>query len=189
MPHKMNARSCGRVGGMQVLLRGYLTMAADSLGRPVERGASSAPVRRVALPDAFFTFDGMCETFLTVLDEFGAFPAMIERELGLPAVPGHHPHLMVRARSVAARPPRGHQENAVGMALDTRERGAEQNLIERLASDERLPMNEQDLHDALADRKSFIGAAESQVSRVLDRVASIVQTHPDAAAYTPGEIL
>ena len=29
----------------------------------------------------FFTIDGMCETFLTVLDEFGAFPAMIEREL------------------------------------------------------------------------------------------------------------
>ena len=28
MPHKMNARSCERVGGMQVLLRGYLTMAA-----------------------------------------------------------------------------------------------------------------------------------------------------------------
>ncbi|MFC2593081.1 MAG: lyase family protein, partial [Corynebacterium matruchotii] len=29
MPHKMNARSCERVGGLQVILRGYLTMAAD----------------------------------------------------------------------------------------------------------------------------------------------------------------
>ena len=31
-------------------------------------------VRRVALPDAFFAIDGLFETFLTVLDEFGAYP-------------------------------------------------------------------------------------------------------------------
>ena len=38
-------------------------------------------VRRVALPDAFFAIDGQTETFLTVLDEFGAYPAVIQREL------------------------------------------------------------------------------------------------------------
>ena len=38
-------------------------------------------VRRIALPDAFFASDGLFETFLTVLDEFGAFPAVIDREL------------------------------------------------------------------------------------------------------------
>ena len=41
---------------------------------------SDSVVRRVALPDAFFALDGLFETFLTVLDEFGAFPAIIERE-------------------------------------------------------------------------------------------------------------
>ena len=34
----------------------------------------------MALPDAFFALDGLFETFLTVLDEFGAYPAVIERE-------------------------------------------------------------------------------------------------------------
>ena len=38
-------------------------------------------VRRVALPDAFFAVDGQIETFLTVLEEFGAYPAVIQREL------------------------------------------------------------------------------------------------------------
>lgn len=33
MPHKMNARSCERVGGLQVVLRGYLTMVADLSGQ------------------------------------------------------------------------------------------------------------------------------------------------------------
>ncbi len=35
----------------------------------------------MALPDAFFAADGLFQTFLTVLDEFGAFPAVIQREL------------------------------------------------------------------------------------------------------------
>ena len=42
---------------------------------------SDSVVRRVALPDAFFALDGLFETSLTVLDEFGAYPAVIAREL------------------------------------------------------------------------------------------------------------
>lgn len=82
MPHKMNARSCERVCGLQVVLRGYLTMLADLSGQQWNEGdVFCSVVRRVALPDAFFAIDGMFETFLTVLEEFGAFPAMISREL------------------------------------------------------------------------------------------------------------
>ena len=82
MPHKMNARSCERVGGFQVILRGYLTMVGDLAGQQWNEGdVFCSVVRRVALPDAFFAIDGMMETFLTVLAEFGAFPAMITREL------------------------------------------------------------------------------------------------------------
>ena len=42
---------------------------------------SCSVVRRVALPDAFFATDGLFQTFLTVLDEFGAYPAVVAREL------------------------------------------------------------------------------------------------------------
>ncbi|MDY5785296.1 adenylosuccinate lyase, partial [Corynebacterium sp.] len=82
MPHKMNARSCERVGGFQVILRGYLTMVGDLAGQQWNEGdVFCSVIRRVALPDAFFALDGQFETFLTVLEEFGAFPAMIDREL------------------------------------------------------------------------------------------------------------
>ena len=75
------------------------------------------------------------------------------------------------------------------MALDMRENGAEQNLIERLAADDRLPLDQTQLEGALSDRHAFIGAAESQVDRVLERVQKLVDAHPNAADYTPGEIL
>jgi hypothetical protein len=46
-----------------------------------EGDVSCSVVRRVALPGAFFALDGLFMTFLTVLDEFGAYPAVIAREL------------------------------------------------------------------------------------------------------------
>lgn len=193
MPHKMNARSCERVGGLQVILRGYLTMAADLSGQQWNEGdVFCSVIRRVALPDAFFAIDGMFETFLTVLAEFGAFPAMIDRELEryLPFLATTR-ILMAAVRAGVGRET-AHEvikENAVAVALNMRENGGEQDLIHRLAADDRLPLTKQQLDDALADRHAFIGAAESQTHRVIDRVRALVAQYPQAADYVPGEIL
>ena len=193
MPHKMNARSCERVGGLQVILRGYLTMAADLSGQQWNEGdVFCSVIRRVALPDAFFALDGMFETFLTVLAEFGAFPAMIDRELEryLPFLATTR-ILMAAVRAGVGRET-AHEvikENAVAVALNMRENGGEQDLIDRLAADDRLPLTKQQLDDALADRHAFIGAAESQTHRVIDRVRTLVVQYPQAADYVPGEIL
>ena len=73
-----------------MILRGYASMVGELAGDQWNEGdVSCSVVRRVALPDAFFAFDGLLETLLTVLDEFGAFPAVIAARAGpLPAVPG-----------------------------------------------------------------------------------------------------
>lgn len=193
MPHKMNARSCERVGGLQVILRGYLTMVADLSGQQWNEGdVFCSVIRRVALPDVFFALDGMYETFLTVLAEFGAFPAMIDRELEryLPFLATTR--ILMAAVRVGVGRETAHEvikENAVAVALNMRENGGEQDLIDRLAADERLPMTREQLDEALADRHAFIGAAESQVARVVDRVNDLVRRYPAAAQYTPGDIL
>ncbi|MGO1993056.1 MAG: adenylosuccinate lyase, partial [Corynebacterium sp.] len=139
-----------------------------------------------------FAFDGMCETFLTVLDEFGAFPAMIDRELEryLPFLATTR-ILMAAVRAGVGRET-AHEvikENAVAVALNMRENGGDQDLVQRLAADARLPLDEDALDAALADRHAFIGAAEDQVARVLARVNALVSAHPTAAAYRPDEIL
>ncbi|AIT61797.1 adenylosuccinate lyase [Corynebacterium doosanense] len=193
MPHKMNARSCERVGGLQVILRGYLTMSADLAGQQWNEGdVFCSVVRRVALPDAFFAIDGMFETFLTVLDEFGAFPAMIDRELER-----YLPFLATtRLLMAAVRAGQGREEaheiikgHAVAVALNMRENGGEQDLVERLAADPAFPLGAAELERALADRHAFIGDAEGQVARMLVRVRDLVGQYPQAAKYRPGDIL
>jgi adenylosuccinate lyase len=193
MPHKMNTRSCERVNGLQVVLRGYASMAAELAGAQWNEGdVFCSVVRRVALPDAFFALDGQIETFLTVLAEFGAYPAVIQRELDR-----YLPFLATTKVLIAAvRAGMGREaahevikEHAVAVALAMRERGTEPDLIDRLAADPRLPLDRAALDAALADQASFTGAAGEQVDRVIAAVADVVSEYSDDATYTPGAIL
>ena len=193
MPHKMNTRSCERVDGLQVVLRGYGSMAAELAGAQWNEGdVFCSVVRRVALPDSFFALDGMFETFLTVLDECGAYPAVIDKELQryLPFL-ATTKVLMAAVRAGVGRET-AHEaikENAVAVALAMREEGREPDLLDRLAADERLPLDRAALDAALADREAFVGAAARQVDAVLARAEELVGRYPEAATYSPGDIL
>jgi adenylosuccinate lyase len=193
MPHKMNTRSCERVNGLQVVLRGYSSMAAELAGAQWNEGdVFCSVVRRVALPDAFFAIDGLFETFLTVLAEFGAYPAVIAKELDryLPFL-ATTKVLMAAVRAGVGRET-AHEvikEHAVAVALAMREEGREPDLIARLAADDRLPLDSDQLTAALADKTAFIGAAEQQTADVVAAVEELVGRYPDAATYVPGAIL
>ena len=81
MPHKMNTRSSERIAGLVTILQGHTAMAAGLCADQWNEGdVSCSVVRRIVLPDAFFAFSGLCETVLTVLAEFGVFPAVVEEE-------------------------------------------------------------------------------------------------------------
>ena len=139
MPHKMNTRSCERVNGLAVILRGHLSMVSELAGDQWNEGdVSCSVVRRVALPDAFFAADGLFQTFLTVLDEFGAFPAVIQRELDryLPFLTTTKV-LMAAVRNGVGREA-AHEaikEAAVGTALAMRAGQADNDVFAKLAAD------------------------------------------------------
>ena len=194
MPHKMNSRSCERVNGFVSILRGHVTMASSLVGDQWNEGdVSCSVVRRVVLPDAFLAIDGLFETFLTVLREFGAYPAVIERELDryLPFL-ATTKVLMAAVRAGVGRET-AHEaikEHAVAVALEMREQGrADNDLVERLSADDRLPLSRDELDGLLADRGSFTGAAGAQVDAFTSRVADLVAAHPEAAAYEGAAIL
>src|SRR4051794_16725500 len=127
-------------------------------------------VRRVALPDAFYAIDGLLETFLTVLEDFGAYPAVIERELQryLPFL-ATTKVLMGAIRAGVGREA-AHEaikEHSVGVALAMRESGQLDNdLAARLAADDRLPLSRKQLNALMADPLSFTGVAVQQVGAV-----------------------
>jgi adenylosuccinate lyase len=194
MPHKMNARSCERVGGFSVILCGHMTMAGGLIGDQWNEGdVSCSVVRRVVLPDAFFAIDGLFETFLTVLSELGAYPAVIARELDryLPFL-ATTKVLMACVKAGAGREA-AHEaikEHAVAVALEMREAArADNDLLDRLAADHRIPLDRAALKALVADPSTFVGTAGAQVASFQARVAALASAHPAAAAYRPGAIL
>jgi adenylosuccinate lyase len=158
-----------------------------------EGDVSCSVVRRVALPDGFFALDGLYQTFLTVLDDFGAYPAVISRELD------RYLPFLATTKVLVAAVRRGvgrevaHEaikEHAVAVALAMREKGAPDNdLFDRLAADARLGLTRAEIDALVADRTDFAGMAPAQVTSVADRVAQVVAAHPEAAAYLPAPIL
>ena len=193
MPHKMNSRSAERVNGLAVVLRGHLSMVSELAGDQWNEGdVSDSVVRRVALPDAFFAADGLFETFLTILDEFGAFPAVIQRELDryLPFL-STTKVLMAAVRNGIGREV-AHEaikQAAVGTALDMRQGQAENDVFDRLAADARLGLTSDQLASLVAEPITFTGAAVAQVQEVVRQVAAMTARHPGAATYAPGAIL
>ncbi len=193
MPHKMNTRSCERVNGLAVVLRGHLSMVGALAGDQWNEGdVSCSVVRRVALPDAFFAADGLFQTFLTVLDEFGAFPAVVQRELDryLPFLTTTKV-LMAAVRQGVGRE-QAHEaikEHAVAVALEMRAGRTDNDLFDRLAADPRLGLDRAAIEALVAEPIEFTGAARDQVATVVRRVREVVATDPGAEAYQPGDIL
>ncbi|MDP0489884.1 MAG: adenylosuccinate lyase [Verrucomicrobiota bacterium JB023] len=194
MPHKMNSRSCERINGFHSILKGHLTMASSLAGDQWNEGdVSCSVVRRVMLPDAFFATDGLFETLLTVLDQMDTFPAVINRENThyLPFL--LTTTIMMEAIKAGVGRETAHlaiKENALATVTDLRAGTLDENdLLHRLAEDERIPLDLETLQNIFEANKANTGNAAAQVNHFTAEVAKIIARHPQAATYSPGSIL
>jgi adenylosuccinate lyase len=194
MPHKMNTRSCERVNGLAVIIRGYLSMIGELAGDQWNEGdVSCSVVRRVALPDAFFALDGLFETFLSVLEDFGAFPVVINAELQryLPFLATTK--VLITAVQHGVGRETAHEaikEHGIAVALEMRETGRSDNdLLDRLAADPRLGVTRAELDAALANPLELAGTAGRQVATLTTQIEKIAASHPEAAGYRPSTVL
>ncbi len=194
MPHKMNSRSCERVNGLHVILKGHVTMASGLAGDQWNEGdVSCSVVRRVVLPDAFFALDGLLETTLVILQQMEAYPAVVERETRryLPflltttflmeavkqGVGRETAHEAIKEHAIAAA--RGLKDGSL----------TENNLLDRLAADPRLNLTRARLDELFKAGEAKTGAATSQVDAIAQAADAWLAKYPAAADVRPGEIL
>jgi len=194
MPHKMNSRSCERINGLHVVLKGYLAMAAGLAGDQWNEGdVSCSVVRRVMLPDAFLAMDGLLETLLTVLNQMDVFEAVVAQELQryLPFLLTTTV-LMESVKSGAGREG-AHEaikEHAVAVAQDMRTGKVSVNdLFERLGEDSRLGLAPEQFTAIFEQGRANSGDAAAQVAAFGAQVDALAVKNPEGAAYEPGAIL
>jgi adenylosuccinate lyase len=197
MPHKMNTRSTERICALSELQKMYADGASRLAGGQWEEGdVSCSAVRRVVIPDAFYAADGLVETTLTVLNQMGAYPAVIGRELDryLPFLATTEilalavKHGMGREEAHAAI-----KRHAVAEALRMRETGATDNRLVELLADEpafkAVGVTAEELRGVVRDRSHFVGNAYRQIQAVKEKAAPLLRKYGREAAYEPGAIL
>jgi len=192
MPHKVNSRSCERINGLGVVLRGFLEMVSGLVGDQWNEGdVSCSVVRRVALPGAMFAIDGLLETFLVVISEArffrGAIEAEVARQMPFLATTTILMEALKRGR------PRevvheAIKENSLRAAQAMRE-GGKVGLVELLAADERVGLSVSELTDLLGQRQDFFGGGLAQVGEFLKRVDAVIEAVPESRRVEPGRIL
>ena len=170
MPHKMNSRSSERINGMMVLLRGYNTMAADLAGNQWNEGdVSCSVVRRVVIPDSFYVLDGLLHSFMTILQEFGAFEENIKSELAdqLPFLASTKilmecvkagmgrevAHEMIKKHSTTSKPT---------------------DFFTALANEKNFPLSVLQLNSLIQDPLSFSGLAVEQTQSVKNLIQKMI---------------
>jgi adenylosuccinate lyase len=132
------------------------------------------------------------ETTLTVLNEFGAFPAVIEREIErfLPFLASTK-ILMAAVKQGAGRES-AHEaikEHAVATALDLRSGSNRNDLLDRLAGDSRIPLTKSELEALIAKPIEFAGDSQSQINSIVKEVDILRKKYPNALNYQAGTIL
>ena len=171
MPHKMNARSSERINGMMVLLRGYATMAADLAGDQWNEGdVSCSVVRRVVIPDAFYTIDGVLHTFMTILTEFGIYEENINKDLA------EHLPFLATSQILTELVKKGMgREIAHELIKKHATTTTASNFYNALASERDFPLSINELNNLIKDPASFAGSALAQSQAVVDEIKQITK--------------
>ena len=155
-----------------------------------EGDVSCSVVRRVAIADSFYAFDGLMETILTVLNEFGTFPALINAELErqLPFL-ATTKILMAAVKAGVGREV-AHEaikEHSVKATIAIRE-GKANTFFDDVAADSRIPLNRSGLDQLIVQPLDFAADAQQQVSRVVNRVNAITSQFKEASQYAAESI-
>jgi adenylosuccinate lyase len=168
MPHKMNSRSSERINGMMVLLRGYNTMAADLAGDQWNEGdVSCSVVRRVVIPDSFYVLDGLLHTFMTILQEFGAFEEVIRAELDeqLP--------LLATTKLLMECVKAGMGREAAHQIIKKHSTStAPSELFNAIASEKEFPLSLEQMNKLIQNPSDFAGLSVEQTNKVKDMIKS-----------------
>jgi adenylosuccinate lyase len=166
MPHKMNSRSSERINGMMVLLRGYNTMAADLAGDQWNEGdVSCSVVRRVVIPDSFYVLDGLLHTFMTILQEFGAFEKKIKAELDeqLPLLATTK--LLMECIKAGMGREIAHQVIKKHSIIT-----APRELFAAIASEKEFPLSLEQMNKLIQNPSDFAGVSVEQTNKVKDMI-------------------
>ena len=174
MAYKRNPMRSERMTGLARKLMGLpVNFAATAANQWFERTLDDSAIRRMDLAQAFLLTDAILKLYINITADMVVYPKQIEKHL-LAELP-----FMATEKILMACVERGKsrqemheviREHSVAAGLDVKNQGVDNNLLARLASDSRVPFDQDELLGLVSNFQQFTGRAAEQTSEFLDEV-------------------
>jgi len=184
MAYKRNPMRSERMTGLARKLMGLpANFAATSANQWFERTLDDSAIRRMDMAQSFLLTDAILKLYVNITSDMVVYPKQIERYLKaeLP--------FMSTEKILMACVERGRsrqemheviREHSVAAGLAVKEQGVENDLLERLAGDERVPFDQGELEGLIGNYQEFTGRAAEQTEEFLaEVVAPVLEKYQD----------
>ncbi len=184
MAYKRNPMRSERMTGLARKLMGLPANFAATAGNQwFERTLDDSAIRRMDMAQTFLLTDAILKLYVNITSDMVVYPKQVERYLRaeLPFM-STEKILMACVEKGESRQDMHEviREHSVAAGLAVKEQGVENDLLVRLASDERIPFQKDDLEDMISNYHEFTGRAAAQTDEFLDEVVSpILDQHKD----------
>lgn len=188
MAYKRNPMRSERMAALaNYILADTMNPAITASTQWFERTLDDSANKRIAIAEAFLAADGILDLYLNITDGLVVYPKVIEADLRkeLPFMATEN--IMMDAVKAGGDRQELHEAirlHSMEAAKQVKEFGLENDLLERIAKDERFPLNEEDLK-ARMNPSLYVGRAPEQTQEFFEQIVDpILEKHPEAKALT-----
>jgi len=176
MAYKRNPMRSERMTGLARKLMGLVAdFGATYANQWFERTLDDSAIRRMDIPQAFLLTDAILKLYMNITSGMVVFPKQIGRYLRqeLPFMATEK--ILMEAVERGESRQEMHEvvrDHSVEAGRVVKEEGRDNDLLERLADDDRMPFSLAELNDLIGDGSQFTGRAEQQTEEFLGEVVA-----------------
>lgn len=171
MAYKRNPMRSERMTGLSRKLMGLpANFAATFANQWFERTLDDSAIRRMDIPQAFLLTDAILKLYVNITSQMVVFPKQIERHLRMELPFMSTEKILMEAVEKGESRQEMHEvvkEHSLAAGKVVKEEGLDNDLLQRLADDKRIPFSYEDLMDLVGDYSQFTGRASAQTDEYI----------------------
>ncbi|MBU1232229.1 MAG: adenylosuccinate lyase [Proteobacteria bacterium] len=174
MAYKRNPMRSERMTGLSRKLMGLPANFASTYSNQwFERTLDDSAIRRMDIPQAFLLTDAILKLYINITSQMVVFPRQIERHLRMELPFMSTEKILMEAVEKGESRQEMHEvvkEHSLAAGKIVKEQGLDNDLLERLAQDDRIPFSFEEIMELVGDYSQFTGRASAQTDEYIREV-------------------
>ncbi len=174
MAYKRNPMRSERMTGLGRKLMGLpADFAATFSNQWFERTLDDSAIRRMDIPQAFLLTDAILKLYINITNKMVVFPKQVERHLRMELPFMSTEKILMEAVKKGESRQEMHEvikEHSLAAGKVVKEEGLDNDLLERLAADDRIPFSRKEIDELVGDYTQFTGRAAAQTDEYIREV-------------------